>query len=694
VFLFFGMPLPYLTPLSPPTLSLPSPLILPTPVSDSSWTRPKIAIVRASTPPKIDGDLNDICWQGVAPVRGFYRFASGAPVKEQTEAWIAQDNEYLYIAFHCLDSAPEKIIANESQRGGNLERDDHVTVTLDSQNLRRNGSFFLVSPRGTQSEFLEGGTAGNITWAGDWKAVTKRVADGWCAEIAIPFKLLRYQPGTKNFGVILERYLGRESNSTTFPYIPLQGQSNFSRNQFVADLTGITPAKITPKPTILPYSLSTFGSSPRAREGVDIKYPLSTTLTGLVALFPDFQTIEQDVANVSFSYNEQFVEDRRAFFAEGKDFLPQRDLLYTRRLTYVDEGVKIAGKDGPNTIGVIATTAKAQGTSPARSSVVANYARDFGSFNRLGFSLAADNKSGTPDNQVGSLYGTYVWQNNSVRVLTEGRRHASFSDGKTTGNLGDLSVRISGQGPGKPRLRLSTNTVQSNFTSNLGFVPEKNRRGKTVNLSQRNRFDKGFLEDYDWEVESNQYARATGGFFHRDTNMQAVAKTRKGFGVSLGMGTGARQPDSADPTTYHDWRLSPGILWNQRTLFSRGSLNIGRGKQAGLPTRTFSLQQGIPIRKSFSLQASIFEQKRGTDKTNQTLLTGTYRLNPLESIAGRFLAQSGSGNAQTVGAGTSNNFYLAYSRRSRKGTDIFVLLGDPNSQKIKTQISIKVTKPY
>ena len=56
---------------------------------------------------------------------------------------------------------------------------------------------------------------------------------------------------------------------------------------------------IAPKPVFLPYTFATArpnGAS--GRVGMDIKYPFSTTLTGLMAINPDFQTIvvqpEQD----------------------------------------------------------------------------------------------------------------------------------------------------------------------------------------------------------------------------------------------------------------------------------------------------------------------------------------------------------------------------------------------------------------
>ena len=45
-----------------------------------------------------------------------------------------------------------------------------------------------------------------------------------------------------------------------------------------------------------------------------------TTLTGVATIKPDFQTIEQDVTGINFSYTEKLLTDRRPFFAEGSEF--------------------------------------------------------------------------------------------------------------------------------------------------------------------------------------------------------------------------------------------------------------------------------------------------------------------------------------------------------------------------------------
>ena len=258
--------------------------------------RESFSLPTTKSAPKIDGDLSDACWKTAFKAGEFVRFTGGAPIVEQTEAWVTTDGTTLYIAFKCRDEHPELMRASETQRGSSaVEGDDHVSVVIDSQNLRRGASSFSVNALGTQVEHLEGGTAGNITWAGDWKAATKPLPEGkgWSCEIAIPFQLLRHPARARAFGLQVARSLNREGNQMIWPALPPEGQSFFVRASFLPEfrLTQPMPDQ-RPPVVVLPYSLTTArtdGAS--ARQGMDIKYPFSTTLTGLLAVNPDFQTI-------------------------------------------------------------------------------------------------------------------------------------------------------------------------------------------------------------------------------------------------------------------------------------------------------------------------------------------------------------------------------------------------------------------
>lgn len=657
-----------------------------------AWQRSRIAVTKADTPPTIDGDISDSAWQNATRAIGFHRFGGGAPVTEQTEAWITCDRDFLYVAFHCLDSAPERIRSSETQRGGELWNDDHVTVEIDSQGTRRGTSSFVVSPRGTQSEYLEGGTAGNITWAGDWKAATKRTGTGWTAEFAIPFRLLRYPRGSNAFGILLYRRLARETNTEVWPYVPTDGQTDNNAVRFMNDFTGIAPPFYAPKPVFLPYVLASGGDGDGSvRQGMDIKYPLTTTLTALATLKPDFKTIENDVASISFSYNEQFVDDRRPFFAEGRGYLPGSDLFYSRRIDRVDEGIKIVGKDGPTSVGVVG--ALAHGNSP-RQSVALRLQRDIGFFSNVGLSAVGDNFDGQESNRLLRLFGNWGGQSGgSRRWNVDVHDTASWKGGRQRGNERVVNLRYDATKQGMPNFRVSYDELAPDFISDLGLVFDRDRRGFSLSIDQGNQFDRGAIETYYMDFDVRFYNRQKGqGFFRDEVEWESFVQNRRGFSFSLNNRFGRRR-NEPNGETFQDSQIEPGIGWNQRTLFSRGFASYAIGRQAGQDYRFLYIGQGVPITNSASMNLDYSRQSLGTETTSQFIATGTYRLTDLQTISARLVAQNGTGNDANVAANRGTNLYFAYARRSRKGADLFILLVDPNEPTTKAQLTVKLLRP-
>ena len=344
---------------TPPTLGVLSESIA-SPAVPPAWSRLTVPVAITADPPRIDGRLDDACWKTATHAAGFYPLVTSTPIApaDQTEVWVCADKTHLYVAFHCLDSQPGHIHASETVRdSGGVFNDDFVGVDIDSQHSRHGFSSFFANARGTQTEQMEGGTASNITWAGDWKAAAQRTPDGWACEMSIPFALLRYPRGANTFGLDFFRSLSRNSTTQNWPYLPPQGTGGSGEAQYMHEFTGIAPPFIAPRPVFLPYTLATGGVGNSARAGMDIKYPLTTTLTGVATLFPDFQTIEQDVTNINFSYTEKLLTDRRPFFAEGAGYFPNQDMFYSRRIGQIDGGVKVAGKQDNTTIGLLSTYA-------------------------------------------------------------------------------------------------------------------------------------------------------------------------------------------------------------------------------------------------------------------------------------------------------------------------------------------------
>ena len=71
-----------------------------------------------------------------------------------------------------------------------------MVFVLDTFGDHRNGYAFETNPNGARFDALmtDEGRDVNVHWDGVWVAAGRRTADGWSAELAIPFSTLRFDP--------------------------------------------------------------------------------------------------------------------------------------------------------------------------------------------------------------------------------------------------------------------------------------------------------------------------------------------------------------------------------------------------------------------------------------------------------------------------------------------------------------------
>src|SRR5688572_10844237 len=95
--------------------------------------RPAVAVPRVEQPPTIDGRLDDGQWQNAARIGTFVQQspAEGAPATEQTDVYVAYDNNHLYFGFHAHYSDAGMIRANRAERD-QIFRDDLISVYFDT----------------------------------------------------------------------------------------------------------------------------------------------------------------------------------------------------------------------------------------------------------------------------------------------------------------------------------------------------------------------------------------------------------------------------------------------------------------------------------------------------------------------------------------------------------------------------------
>ena len=80
----------------------------------------KIAIPRVSTPPEIDGALDDAVWREAVVITDFKQVEPvlGAAPSEKTEIYLVYDANMIYVGVRCYDSDPQAMIAKELREDG------------------------------------------------------------------------------------------------------------------------------------------------------------------------------------------------------------------------------------------------------------------------------------------------------------------------------------------------------------------------------------------------------------------------------------------------------------------------------------------------------------------------------------------------------------------------------------------------
>jgi hypothetical protein len=155
-------------------------------------------------------------------------------------------------------------------------------------------------------------------------------------------------------------------------------QFHFDQNgiwEGVRPPSGLFERELSLLPYVLPGAASSEG---RFRAGLDARYTLTSELTAVGSVNPDFATIEGAVDSIQFTRSERFLPERRPFFLEGARYFNAGDFygighyFFSRRIETFDSGTKLYGKLSPvDTLGILNTVDVGR-----RADTVANYRRD------------------------------------------------------------------------------------------------------------------------------------------------------------------------------------------------------------------------------------------------------------------------------------------------------------------------------
>lgn len=342
-------------------------------------------ITKFEKAPVIDGKLDDEVWKTAATFKDFYQTSPGdnvAPSKP-TETMIGYDAKTLYIAFHCFDE-PDKVRATVAKRDDVLNgTEDSIRVLLDTFNDQRKAYVLAFNPLGVQMDGIR--TEGvNVDFSVDIVMESKGALtnDGYVVEVAIPFKSLRYEAGKgKLWGIqifrIIQRFNGEQDS-----WMPISRDVNGLLNQagHITGLEGISAEhtlELIPSLTVsetgklLPHFIPIANDPGRMVNepikfdlGLTARYSLTPTSTINLAINPDFAQVEADATVVTTNQRFPiFFQEKRPFFLEGIDmFQLPLNVVHTRTIINPAVAVKLVGKTGRNSYGLMMAADKGPGT--------------------------------------------------------------------------------------------------------------------------------------------------------------------------------------------------------------------------------------------------------------------------------------------------------------------------------------------
>ena len=579
--------------------------------------RPMINAVRTSTPPDVDGRLDDLVWRDAVKITEFVQTipVEGAPATEDTEVYIAYDSSNIYFGFYVHYADPGLIRANRMDRDGIMYTDDKMSVYFDPFLDQQRAYVFSVNGYGIQGDSLVSGGSGrgggggggrgrvprgDASWDALFESAGGLVADGWTAEMSIPFKSLRYpsrgsgEPHT--WGFQIARSIGSKHETVVWSPVS-RGISGFLTQMGVLqDMTNLSTSRnLELLPTFtglqvgsLDTTTGVFADDDVTPEGgLNVKYGVTSNLTADFTLNPDFSQIESDQPQIEVNRRfPLFFSELRPFFLEGQEVFSTRgpaNLVHTRTIVDPRYGGKLTGKVGKTTLGVLVADDEAPGkrddpADPAFGQTaqffIGRVRYDMYTESYIG-AIVTDREFMDAYSRVAGIDGRFrLGQTNDFdfRLVQSSTRTEATDDEPSEDLSGPLFNARFGHRGRNLNYSVFHSSVDPDFRTETGFVRRTDTRNTGTDVSYR------------WWPESWLINWGPRFNYRRNYNFDGVLEDEQingGLNVSFARNIGARISADRDMErfggiNFWGWRYSTNLTVDTfRTVFLWGGFNWG-----------------------------------------------------------------------------------------------------------------------
>ncbi len=282
-----------------------------------------VRVLRVEVGPKIDGRLDDACWQQAEVLADFTQVLPrpGDKASERTEVRFCQDGESLFISVRCYECTPEAILAKDLRNDGEFSSDDVIGIALDTFGLERDGYFLKVNAAGARADGVFGKFSfPNASYDLIWHAKVRIDEQGWTVEIALPFKSLSFDATRDTWRINLERVIRHRQETVRWRGIN-PGRSIFSLEQ-MGELKGLDGAKQGLGLDFKPFVRGGWRAEKAGagegdfKFGSDLTWRITPSLTLLATYHTDFAETDVDERKVNLSRFPLFFAEKRDFFLQ------------------------------------------------------------------------------------------------------------------------------------------------------------------------------------------------------------------------------------------------------------------------------------------------------------------------------------------------------------------------------------------
>lgn len=308
-------------------------------VTLSSQTIQKnINAVRINDEITIDGKLDEPVWNSLPALDDFLQYEpyNGQPATQKTEAYIAYNDDALYVGIKLFDTSPDSILMELSSRDKDQVLADLIAVHICPYDDGINSLYFGVMSTGVQMDTKLSADGEDYSWDAVWESEVSLTDFGWIAEIKIPYSALRFaDKDVQQWGFNILRRLRRLDEWSAWSFISKSHEQWWRDYGLLKDLRNIdSPLRLS----FTPYTSTYFENNKtgdwttKFNGGMDLKYGISESFTLDATLIPDFGQVQSDDEQLNLTPYEIQFNEKRQFFTEGTELYNKAGIFYSRRI--------------------------------------------------------------------------------------------------------------------------------------------------------------------------------------------------------------------------------------------------------------------------------------------------------------------------------------------------------------------------